>query len=393
MSEASKFLSSLGRALAAGALYSHGHPALARAVDAAWRDLSDLQVKAPRPSYTMLHDTVLFLDGPMRDRRTWEWSARLSGAGIQRVEFDQDVTQEELEGFIFDLIDLLAHQHSSTAAARPMARRGIRYGAVALKNQDEGGAAREQSAIDLGFTLQEEVETVAWLHEEVRATGVIPLIEAETIVRSLWVAMHAERHVVLPLLQLRGFDEYTTTHSLNVSVLTMALAEWLGLSDAEIRAYGVTGLLHDIGKICIPHEILVKQGRLTDDEREIMNRHPTDGARLILKADDTLDLAAVVAYEHHIMVDGAGYPPMRFGRLCHPASRLVHVCDVFDALRTNRPYRDAWPLQQTLTYIKERAGIEFDPDIVNAFMAMVAKWESQVSAIPTEPAPPIAQAS
>ena len=294
MSEASKFLSSLGRALAAGALYSPGHPALARAVDAAWRDLSDLTAKATRPSYTMLHDTVLFLDSPMRDRRTWEWSARLSGAGIQRVEFDQDVTQDDLEGFIFDLIDLLAHQHSSTATARPMARRGIRYGAVALKNQGEDGAAREQSGIDLGFTLQEEVETVAWLHEEVRATGVIPLIEAETIVRSLWVAMHAERHVVLPLLQLRGFDEYTTTHSLNVSVLTMALAEWLGLSDAEIRAYGVTGLLHDIGKICIPREILVKQGRLTDGEREIMNRHPTDGARLILKADDTLDLAAVV---------------------------------------------------------------------------------------------------
>ena len=82
---------------------------------------------------------------------------------------------------------------------------------------------------------------MAWLHEEVRATGVIPLIEAETIVRSLWVAMHADRHVVLPLLQLRGFDEYTTTHSLNVAVLTMALAEWLGLSDSEIRAYGVAG--------------------------------------------------------------------------------------------------------------------------------------------------------
>jgi len=392
MSEPSKFLASLGRALAAGALYSHGHPALARAVDAAWRDLSDLQAKSPRPSYTMLHDTVLFLDAPMRDRRTWEWSARLSGAGIQRIEFDPDVTQADLEGFIFDLIDLLAHQHSS-AAARPLARHGIRYGAVALKNQEAAGAAGGQSGIDLGFTLQEEVETVAWLHEEVRATGVIPLIEAETIVRSLWVAMHAERHVVLPLLQLRGFDEYTTTHSLNVAVLTMALAEWLGLSDAEIRAYGVAGLLHDIGKICIPREILVKQGRLTDGEREIMNRHPTDGARLILKADDTLDLAAVVAYEHHIMIDGAGYPLMRFGRMCHPASRLVHVCDVFDALRTNRPYRDAWPLQQTLTYIQERAGMEFDQSIVTAFMAMIDKWESQVSPIPADPSSSLAQAS
>jgi putative nucleotidyltransferase with HDIG domain len=328
----------------------------------------------------------------MRDRRIWEWSARLSAAGIQRIEFDADVTQPDLEGFIFDLIDLLAHQHSS-ATARPAARRGIRYGAVALKNQEGHGEGRSHAGLDLGFTLQEEVETVAWLHEEVRATGVIPLIEAETIVRSLWVAMHADRHVVLPLLRLRGFDEYTTTHSLNVSVLTMALAEWLGLSDSEIRAYGVAGLLHDIGKICIPHEILVKQGRLTDDERAVMNRHPTDGARLILKADDTLDLAAVVAYEHHVMIDGAGYPAMRFGRMCHPASRLVHVCDVFDALRTNRPYRDAWALQQTLTYIQERAGVEFDPAILKDFMAMIGNWESQLCYIRGESTSSLSQAS
>ena len=222
------------------------------------------------------------------------------------------------------------------------------------------------------------------MHDQAKTTQCIPLIEAETIVRSLSVAMHAEQGVVLPLLQLKAFDQYTTTHSLNVSVLAMALAEFMGLSGREVRGYGLAGLLHDIGKTRIPLDILTKPGKLTDREREVMNQHPSDGARLILRSEDDLDLAAIVAYEHHIMIDGGGYPARRFGRPCHHASRLVHVCDVFDALRTHRPYRDAWPLQKTTDYIQERAGLEFDPDLVNKFLAMLNQWEPRIAVLTRE---------
>jgi putative two-component system response regulator len=146
----------------------------------------------------------------------------------------------------------------------------------------------------------------------------------------------------------------------------------------------MAGLLHDIGKTRIPKDILVKPGKLTDAEREVMNRHPVDGARLILKSEQSLDLAAVVAYEHHIMIDGTGYPHFRYGRACHLASRLVHVCDVFDALRTDRPYRQAWPLQKTLAYIEERAGTEFDADIVRGFVAMMNEWDSRIAVLTSE---------
>jgi putative nucleotidyltransferase with HDIG domain len=222
------------------------------------------------------------------------------------------------------------------------------------------------------------------MHDQAKTTQCIPLIEAETIVRSLSVAMHAEQGVVLPLLQLKAFDQYTTTHSLNVSVLAMALAEFMGLSDREVRGYGLAGLLHDIGKTRIPLDILTKPGKLTDREREVMNQHPSDGARLILRSEDDLDLAAIVAYEHHIMIDGGGYPARRIGRPCHHASRLVHVCDVFDALRTHRPYRDAWSLQKTTGYIEERAGLEFDPDLVRKFLAMLSEWEPRIAVLTRE---------
>ena len=383
MMAAARFLGSFGRALSAAALYSDEHPTLRRAIDGAWQDLSDLVAGAPGSAFTLLGETVFFAEMPLRERRTWEWAERLSSVGIQRIQFDANVTRDDFEGFLFDVVGRLLSSGADTAAMRQMPHAGIRCGSIGLR----GDSSSEQGGVPpaaLGFSIQEEVETVRWMHNEAKTTQCIPLIEAETIVRSLSVAMHADQGVVLPLLQLKEFDQYTTTHSLNVSVLAMALAEFMGLSGREVRGYGLAGLLHDIGKTRIPLDILTKPGKLTDLEREVMNRHPSDGARLILRSEDDLDLAAIVAYEHHIMIDGGGYPLRRFGRSCHHASRLVHVCDVFDALRTNRPYRDAWPLQKTISYIQERAGMEFDPDLVKSFLSMLDQWEPRIAVLTRE---------
>jgi putative nucleotidyltransferase with HDIG domain len=203
-------------------------------------------------------------------------------------------------------------------------------------------------------------------------------------VRSLAVAMHGGRQIVLPLLQLKEFDQYTTTHSLNVSVLSMALAEFQGLGARDVRAFGIAGLLHDVGKTKIPIEVLTKPGKLTDEERALMNGHPAAGARLLLDTEEELDLAIVVAYEHHIMINGGGYPSLAYPRSCHHASRLVHVCDVYDALRTRRPYRDAWEFERVLAYLHERSGLEFDVELVAAFIRMMRQWEPQVAVLADE---------
>ena len=139
----------------------------------------------------------------------------------------------------------------------------------------------------------------------------------------------------------------------------------------------MAGLLHDLGKVRIPRDILTKPGKLTDSERHLMQRHPVDGARLIFESDKQLDLAAVVAYEHHIMINGQGYPAKHYHRDCHRASMLVHVCDVYDALRTNRPYREAWESEKVLAYVAERAGVEFEKGIAATFVAMMQKWEEK----------------
>jgi putative two-component system response regulator len=153
----------------------------------------------------------------------------------------------------------------------------------------------------------------------------------------------------------------------------------LGLGSREIRAFGVAGLLHDLGKVRIPRDILVKPGKLTDEERAVMQHHPVDGARIIIEQDMQLDLAAFVAYEHHIMLNGGGYPTLRYPRDAHYASKVVHVCDVYDALCTDRPYREAWTSERALGYLGERVGTEFDPELVHAFTRMISEWEQRRS--------------
>lgn len=393
MSEPAKFLGAFAQALAGMSLYGEGHPARARAVDTAYQELLDLQAKHPHPLFTFLGDEVIFGRLPLREMREWGWSNRLAEAGIQRLEFADHVTRDDFEVFLEDVLARLTLEGIDTAEARQQRPTAIKFGVVGVRGSGEVPADGLPTAT-IAFSLGEEVETIRWLHDEVQQREALPLAEAEAVVRSLSVAMHGDQQMILPLLQLKQFDEYTTTHSLNVSVLSMALAEYLEMAPSDVRAFGVAGLLHDLGKVRIPIEILTKAGKLTPDERLVMNRHPVEGARLIFESEEDLDLAAVVAYEHHIMLNGLGYPQVRYRRSCHEASNLVHVCDVYDALRTRRPYRDAWPVEQVLPYIEGRAGMEFDPHYVRVFIEMMRRWETKVAVVADERAPlPVSSAA
>jgi len=383
VSEPAKFLNAFAQAISTMGLYKAGHPARQRAIEAAYNQLADLQASVIKPSFTFLGGEVLFGQRTMRELKEWDWGTRLANAGVQRLEFVDDVTRDDLEAFLEEVVAKLNLAQIDTALARPERKTGIKFGAIGVKGMT-GLQHREDVALPtatITYTLNDEANAVRWMHDEVQQYGQLPLIEAEAVVRSLSVAMHADSEIVIPLVQLKEFDQYTTTHSLNVSVLAMALAEFIGLGAADVRAFGVAGLLHDLGKVRIPKDILTKPGKLSDSEWEVMRRHPVDGAKIIIQSDRQLDLAAVVAYEHHVMLNGGGYPCMHYERDCHHASKLVHICDVYDALRTNRPYRDAWSAEATLSHIEAKAGTEFDPELVRNFSGMMRKFEGRVAVV------------
>ena len=380
MTTPASFLTELAHGLAASTLYAPGHPARERAIDSAYQALVALRTRIARPAFTFLGDEVVCGNQPLRELRGWDWAARLADAGIQRLEFEEGVTRAEFEEFAVEVLARLSLSAARTPDAVTPASGRIRFGSVGVRGES---VRRDTPTATLTTILGAEAEAVRWIQAEARTRRLPQLAEAQAVVASLAVALNDDQ-TLLPLLRLAGFDQYTTYHALNVTTLTMAFCQCLGLGKRETRALGTAALLHDIGKMRIPVEILNKTGRLTAEELGVVQRHPGDGARLILQAGDAPEIAAVVAYEHHISYDGGGYPAFRYRRACHYASRLVHLCDVYDALRSPRPYREAWTAKRVLSYIDARAGTEFDPQLGPVFTRMMNGLE-EAPAVLDEP--------
>jgi len=224
--------------------------------------------------------------------------------------------------------------------------------------------------------LREEVDAVFWVFEQVRLGRPLPVIESEAVAHSLYISKRLDEHVSVPQLPLHDMNEYNAVHAINVALLAMSAAEAMGLEEQAVRAIGRAGLLHDIGMVRVPVDLLAKAEQLTDAERVIITRHPIDGAAIIVESDAHLDLAAVVAYEHHVKPDGSGYPALTYPRGTHRIARLVAVCDAYHALRSPRPFRDAWPAEIVFSFLQQRAGFDFDNKMVDVITNMMRPVEA-----------------
>ncbi len=166
-------------------------------------------------------------------------------------------------------------------------------------------------------------------------------------------------------------DRETRHHSERVAHLTVQLGRAVGLSAGELLHLGRGALLHDIGKILLPDAILLKQGRLTAAEWEVMRRHP-GYAQALLQPLPCLQPALAIPYCHHEKWDGTGYPRGLKGEAIPLAARLFAVVDVWDALRSKRPYRPAWPVEAVTAHILSQAGRHFDPQVAEAFLRLIS---------------------
>ena len=382
------YLLSLGQALATMGLYPAGHPARDRAIDASLEQLLAILADVPSLQFSFLGGESIVGERPMSELPGWEWASKLSAVQVERIEFDAGVTPESYLRFVDDIWNQLSGTRTSTAEGRQMVYAPARFGVLQLARpvSDRGAAAGAPPLEDARgepVSLADEVAAIEWMQQEAARGAGVPIAEAEAVVGSLSVTMHSERRLLLPLLAIKEFDQYTLTHSCNVAVLAIGLAERVGLDTTAVRAMGVAGLLHDIGKIRIPRDVLIKPGAYTDADRAVMQRHPVDGARIILGQEGASDVAAVVAYEHHLYLDGGGYPGLRFPRGADYASRIVHVCDIYDALCTHRPYRQAWAPTKAVEYLEKQAGTELDPELVTPFVAMIRESTLSWAPIPS----------
>ncbi len=173
------------------------------------------------------------------------------------------------------------------------------------------------------------------------------------------------------LYALKNHDDYSYTHSLNVAMLSLTIARWLELPHEMLTQVALAAILHDIGKVMVPDGVLNKPGKLTDEEWAVMQRHGDDGARLLLESPVN-DLVFVVAYEHQLAYDERHTD---FGRWpLHLVSELVCLADVYDALRSVRPYRDSLPPDVAMRIMEEDAETKFDADLFAGFRRMLGYY-------------------
>lgn len=166
-------------------------------------------------------------------------------------------------------------------------------------------------------------------------------------------------------------DDETGKHTQRVGQMSSMIADVLGLPDAEVGLIRRAAPLHDVGKIGIPDSILLKPGKLTDEEFEVMKRHTTIGARMLANGhSDLTQMAETIALMHHERWDGTGYPGNLRGEEIPLVGRIVSVADVFDALTHERPYKAAWPEEAALAEIERQSGRQFDPRVVEAFLSL-----------------------
>jgi putative nucleotidyltransferase with HDIG domain len=376
VSQGVPYLHSLAHALTTMQLYAVGHPARSRVGEMTYARLRALLDEDPCPHFTFMDGAVILGNNPLPDLQHWPWAKKLNQMGVQRLEFDPTVS---LVSYGLFLEDLLARITTDREHNVPLpARDGIKSGLVRVTGEYEAPAPEAASAgATLPYSLGEEADIVRWIYERAEMLHDVPLDEVEGVVRSLAVAMHADGELLLPLLQLRSADEYAARHAINVAIIAMTFAETLDMAPRDVRAFGIAGLLHDIGMTRIPKEVLAKD-TLTNSDRELVRQHPVDGAKLLLRKSDEHEIAAVAAYEHHARPDGSGYPVLRFPRNFHYVSKVIAVCDAYDALRSPKSYRAAWTHEQALTHIEGEAGRSFDHAVGNSFVAMMRRLEGRV---------------
>src|SRR5438552_75718 len=233
-------------------------------------------------------------------------------------------------------------------------------------------------------TLQDEltayIDALRYIQATVRARSPLAVEQIGTLrvfTATLLEQILQSPALVLRLASIKSYDEYTLYHSVNVAVISIGLGLVIGLPETLLREIAMAGMLHDVGKIAIPHEILRKPGPLDEEEWQVMRRHPVLGADLLSRLPGSNRLPMIVAFEHHIRFDMRGYPSVPAGWTQHPISRLACVADVFDAMTSRRAYKKAIPNTDVRGYVRDESGRTFDPRLVRVLDLMLGRLEEE----------------
>ncbi len=365
---AEELLRRLAASLRAGQLYSQGHPIIARNLDSLCRTVVALHDLSPTLVVGIVDDEFIVDEVPVpRAEALAPLVQRLRQIGIERITVEKGVSHDEMAC----LADIVASTTAGAGNAAFPSLPHIRVGRVSVAERVEAATADMASFRRI---YADAVRSAEGVWDAAKAEGAPDVTVARQMVDGLAHAVSENRSALLALTALREYDNYTFTHMVNVSILVMAQARALGIDGSLLREFGLAALMHDIGKIETPLEILNKVGALTDEEFSMMKRHTIDGAELLRATPDVPTLAPVVAFEHHLRLDGSGYPEGVRRASLNLGTMLCSIADVYDAMRSTRVYQTASPTARILAVLEANDGHRFDSRLVRRFGQLIGVY-------------------
>ncbi len=367
----------LAAAVRGAQLYAPGHPLVRRGLEALSEAVVQLLADQPSVALGFIDQEIVVGDTPLpRAAENYgELLRRLQAVGVERIAFERGVTPDELNTLVATLahpelkpgttaVGILPSDPGSTLQSLPH----IRIGRISLDERVDTSAA-DVATIRRLYSDAVSIATSLW--DMAQKEGQPDPDGARELVDDLAQAVAQNRTALVALTALKNYDNYTFTHMVNVSILTMAQARALSVEGAQLRDLGLAALMHDIGKVRTPIEILHKPDKLTDEEFAVMRLHVVDGAEILRRTPDMPPLATVVAFEHHLRLDGAGYPVGIKRNTLNLATMLCSIADVYDAMRSQRIYQEAFPTDRILSVLKRNDGMQFDQHLVRRFSQLM----------------------
>ena len=350
-------------------LYAADHPLVARNMAGLVAVLTALHQQQPSIAVGIVGSDLVVADTPMHkvSATMADLIRKFKDNKVERIAFERGVTQAELTTLLQSLSRLGSRGGD---ADKDLSTPHIRVGR--LKSEDtkkQDGIASDMAAMRQMYANAVQTAEVAW--ESAATEGIPDTPAALQTVDGLADAVTQNRTALMALTAMRNYDNYTFTHMVNVSILAMAQARALGIDGKLLREFGMSALMHDIGKVRTPKEILNKPGKLTDEEFDIMRRHVVDGAEILRRTPEMPILAPIVAFEHHLRLDNSGYPRTAKRDSMNLGSMLCAISDVYDAMRSQRAYQQAHPTDRIVAVLKRNEGSQLDPHLVRRFVQIL----------------------
>ncbi len=380
LSKLNHFVLGISDLLLQARVYPSGHHFIEKLYDDIHKNLISIIKGKKRIIFRVIDGSIYYMNFRMNinkrdDKRLNLFREVINKMAIGEIEITMDIRKDEIKAFID--ISLAALKRDTSVDLRSKWNR-IRN--IKIRNGD-----RIKTGIDLSSVsaLSSETKLKRGYTEGNTISGDIGdvltrLKKLETSqtrkagkrILELVMGYNQNYYAIFLLKSLKSYDFYTFNHSVNVAVISTALASRLGYSDDETSEIGLAGLMHDVGKLHIPREILHKAGKLTPSEWQYVKRHPIDGAK-ILREEGSSSCVERVAYEHHIGYNMQGYPNVRKNQKIHDASYVIQIADTYDALTTKRTYRKQLNPFEAVRFMQEMRGNKYHPHFIDIFMTVL----------------------